>query len=294
MNPAARAKMEPLEIDGLILLEVRLPGVFRAAFTTRHGGCSAGPFTSLNLDRRSDDDPASVERNRARLAQALSMIEGLRSCTGWSAVPGCEDLRPADRQTCQLVSPKQEHGLRVMGAAEYVAHAAGEPCDGLTIHPLLDRGLAATLLFADCVPVILSGDVDVAVAHGGWRGILGGVVQQAARAMTGPPGQAVIGPSIGPCCFSVSKEVADAFAARYGEGVVLRDSPRKLRVDLWGAVVMALGEVGVAPGQVINPRLCTCCNTDLFYSYRAEGPVIGRQGAVVWTATSSAATGERP
>ncbi len=70
----------------------------------------------------------------------------------------------------------------------------------------------------------------MAVAHGGWRGILGGIVQQAGIAMTGPPGGAVIGPSIGPCCFTVGREVADAFAGRFGAGVVFaprgRTAPR--------------------------------------------------------------------
>ena len=35
--------------------------------------------------------------------------------------------------------------------------------------------------------------------------------------------------------------------------------------------------------RVVNPRLCTVCNRDLFYSYRMEGPVTGRHGCVAWT-----------
>jgi copper oxidase (laccase) domain-containing protein len=33
---------------------------------------------------------------------------------------------------------------------------------------------------------------------------------------------------------------------------------------------------------VLNPRLCTVCNNDLFYSYRLEGPTTGRHGCVAW------------
>ena len=58
------------------------------------------------------------------------------------------------------------HGLRVVGAAEYVGEPEATPCDGLTLHPLLDGELAAVLLFADCVPLVLCGEVDMAVAHG--------------------------------------------------------------------------------------------------------------------------------
>ena len=212
----------------------------------------------MNLDPRSADDPDLVGRNRVRIALD----------TG-----------------CRLVSPMQVHGLRVVGAAEYAADPQGAPCDGLTFNPMLDGGLAAVLMFADCVPLILCGEVDMAVAHGGWRGILGGVVQQAGLAMTGPPGGAVIGPSIGPCCFTVGREIADAFAERFGPEVVLapREPGGPPRVDLWESAARALVEVGVQRGSVLNPRLCTVCNNDLFYSYRLEGPVTGRHACVAWT-----------
>lgn len=278
----ARPRLEALEIDGVPVMQADLPGAFRAIFTTRHGGLSRGPYASLNLDPRSLDDPLAVEANRARVAGVLDTISplaGAGDSTGDS-----QDRLGFERSGFKLVSPRQEHGLRVMGAAEYVRHSAGEPCDGLTVHPLLDRGLAAMLLFADCVPVVLAGEVDAALVHGGWRGILGGIIQQAARAMTGPPAMAVIGPSIGPCCFSVGEDVAQAFAARYGADVVRRLPGQEPRVDLWAAADRALGEVDVPHERVTNPRLCTCCNNDLFYSYRREGPVTGRHCGVLWAA----------
>ena len=107
------------------------------------------------------------------------------------------------------------------------------------------------------------------------EGYLGGIVQQAGRGMMGAPATLVIGPSIGPCCFIVGEEVAEAFGRRYGADVVLRgrtgDEP--LRVDLWEAVTRAASELGVQRMHVVNPRLCTVCNKDLFYSYRADGPL---------------------
>ena len=239
------------------MLEPRLPRPFRAFFTTRLGGGSTASFASLNLDPRSADDPAAVAGNRDRLARDTGR---------------------------RLVSPRQVHGLRVVGAAEYVAGPEGTPCDGLTLNPMLDGELAAVLLFADCVPLVLCGEVDMAVAHGGWRGILGGIVERAGMAMTGPPGAAVIGPSIGPCCFTVGPEVAEAFAERFGHDVVLAPGPSggPLRVDLWEAATRALVEVGVPRDGVANPRLCTVCNSDIFYSYRLEGPITGRHGCVAW------------
>ena len=47
------------------------PGPYRVAFSTRRGGISEGPFASLNLGVRTDDDPARVVENRTRLCDAV-------------------------------------------------------------------------------------------------------------------------------------------------------------------------------------------------------------------------------
>ncbi len=259
MDDSARPWMAPGLLGGIPVLEARLPGLFRACFTTKVGGHSEGVFASLNLDPSSEDEPAAVSKNRALLSDAVG------------------------RQT---VSPKQVHGVRVAGVSEYALESPGSPCDGLTIHQDIDKHLAAALLFADCVPVVLCGEVDMAVAHGGWRGILGGIVQQAGRSMMGAPATMVVGPSIGPCCFSVSEDVAESFARRYGPEVVLGSPADEagIRVDLWEAAAKAASELGVQRMHVVNPRLCTVCNRDLFYSYRCEGPVTGRHACVGWIA----------
>ena len=287
IDPAARSRMSARVLDGLPVIEARLPGPFRLLFTTRVGGVSRGAFSSLNLTPRSEDDPEAVERNRARVAGLVGR---------------------------RLISPMQVHGLRVVGAAEYVQEEPESPCDGLTVHQDIDKQLGALLLFADCVPVVMCGEVDMAVVHGGWRGILGGIVGQGGRALMGMPGTAVIGPSIGPCCFTVGEEVAAAFAGRFGEEVVLRPrgeertesatgaagttgpgvdcrsgeggDEHSRRVDLWAATTKALGELGIPSSQVVNPRICTVCNTEFFYSYRAEGPLTGRHGCLGWVAAS--------
>jgi polyphenol oxidase len=269
LHPSSRERLATRESEGVVLLVADLPHPFRAAFTTRHGGVSGGAFSSLNLSGDQGDDSTLVEDNRARVTAALTALDGGR------------------RSPLKIVSPRQEHGFRIVGTAEYAREGTRSPCDGLTLRAPLDDGLAALLLFADCVPVILVGEVDMAVVHGGWRGLVGGVVQQGARAMTGPPGAAFVGPSIGPCCFTVGEEVAQAFAHRYGDEVVC-EGPR---VDLWRATERALAEVEVPAARVVNPRLCTVCNRDLFFSYRGDGPLTGRQGAVAWVAESTPETG---
>ena len=55
--------MEWRERDGVRWLEARLRGA-TAAFSTRVGGASRGPFESLNLGLLTGDDAAAVRDNR--------------------------------------------------------------------------------------------------------------------------------------------------------------------------------------------------------------------------------------
>jgi copper oxidase (laccase) domain-containing protein len=82
-----------------------------------------------------------------------------------------------------------------------------------------ESGLLLTLFFADCLPVFLADDEHrvIAIAHAGWRGLAGGVIESTLHTMMQQYGSreeslvAVIGPGIGPCCFEVGPEVAEHF-----------------------------------------------------------------------------------
>ena len=99
------------------------------------------------------------------------------------------------------------------------AHVPSEPprADGLIAQA---SGLLLTVQTADCVPILL---VDtrrraIAAVHAGWRGTLARIVQKTLGQMRMSFGTrpadviASLGPSIGPCCYEVGPEVAQAFA----------------------------------------------------------------------------------
>ena len=52
-------------------------------------------------------------------------------------------------------------------------------------------------------------------------------------------------------------------------------------LDLWQANQYQLEQVGVKPEHIDRADTCTACNSELFFSYRADGGRTGRIGAVI-------------
>ena len=104
-----------------------------------------------------------------------------------------------------------------------------------------------------------------------------GIVGQAAACLArrGPLLGAVVGPSIGPCCFLVGEALRARFARRF-PGVV-----RGAAVDLWGAVVEDLRASGVPPGGIEVAGVCTASDAS-FFSHRRDRGLTGRHLAIAW------------
>jgi len=242
----------------------------RVAFTGRAGGVSEGPYSSLNLGNHVGDDPASVERNRALVLEAL------------------------DASDVPLVVPSQVHGEVVvelddaspeaLGAAREAALAGADAL--VAIVP----GIAALLCFADCVPVIVvSLTGRFAVAHAGWRGVENGVAAKAVRALARADAAELgedaangynvyVGPHIHASCFETGADVRKRFEDRFGSSCI----PDERHVDLLEALTVGLEEAGIDRARVADAGVCTACSCDEFFSYRAAGGICGRHGAVAF------------
>jgi YfiH family protein len=239
------------ERDGIRWLEAELPGA-RAAFSTRLGGVSEGPFVSLNLGRLTGDLPDAVRENRHRLAAAIG-IDPERVLIG-RQVHGA-DVARHDQPT---------------QPGSYANPAPGLPAaDG---HATARPGLVPLVFVADCLPVALAGPGGVAMIHCGWRGLAGGIVAAGVEAVRGQA--AAVGPGIGPCCYEVGPEVLAEFGD-LGGGIA---SGRLL--DLRAVAARLLAAAGVDAVEVAEQ--CTSCNPDLFFSHRRDGERTGRQGGFAW------------
>ena len=260
MAPVTRGALEWRERDGVSWLAWAAGGV-AAAFPARTGGVSPPPFDSLNLGLSVDDEPACVVENRRRLCAAVGM--------------------PTDR----LVIPGQVHGTTL---AWVDGHEAGRGArdresvihdhDGLlTATP----GLGLVVSYADCVPVVIAAEDDdgaiLAAVHAGWRGMIAGIVGKAAAELSrrGRVTAAVVGPSIGPCCFVVDEELLRRFAARFP------GSAGAATVDLWACARAELEAAGVPPAAISVSGACTASD-GRFFSHRRDHGATGRHLAIAW------------
>ena len=173
-------------------------------FATRLGGVSTGPYAQLNLGITRPDERAAVRENYHRFCAAIGVDE------------------------TRLVMTHQVHedGIRVATAADVLPDLL-DPIDyrvdGLVTNT---PGLALTIYYADCIPVLLYDPVGKAIAavHSGWRGTSLGIAPKAVAKMTALYGTrpedvlAAIGPGIGPCCFETHADVPDRVGGPAGAG----------------------------------------------------------------------------
>jgi YfiH family protein len=259
MSAAASPALHP---DWIVPAWPVPPGV-RAFVTTRAGGVSRGPWSAgdagggMNLGLGADD-PADVQDNRARLSALLP------------------------RAPCWL---QQVHGTVVVDAASVSAGAVADAA--VAVQP----GAVCCVLVADCLPVLLADAQGrgVAVAHAGWRGLSGGVIQGTVSALRRAIGDAdarllaFLGPAIGPSHFEVGPEVLAAMRQRLpraGDAFVDAGAG-KFRADLFALARQALEQVHVHGAAVSGGAWCTASDRSRFFSYRRDR-VTGRHAAVIW------------
>lgn len=224
------------------------PGI-KHAFFTRDGGVSQGIYDSLNCGPGSHDDPDLIKENRAIALRELGA--------------------PANR----LCTTSQVHGNSVVFATRPWRAGQAPNADGM----VSDRkGLVLGILSADCAPVLLADPSAgvIGAAHGGWRGLAAGIIDQVIRAMNelGASAQtirAAVGPCIAQSSYEVGAEMRDAFLEQvpgdegfFAPGV---DS-ESFQFDLAGCTQARLSACGVQSVECVGAD--TYDEESLFFSYR--------------------------
>ena len=228
------------------------PANVKSVITTRAGGVSGGPFASFNLGLRTGDDPQAIAENRARLRGLL---------------------------------PQEPKWLRQVHGADVVEADTAMDAPEADASVARRAGTVCAVMIADCVPVLLAdrAGTQVAIAHAGWRGLAGGVIENTVRKLGAAPGEllAYLGPGIGPRAFEVGADVRDALLGRDARAATAF-TPRaagKWLADLFLLARQRLQTAGV--DRIYGGGLCTYSDAARFYSYRRD-KVTGRMAALIW------------
>jgi YfiH family protein len=169
------------------------------------------------------------------------------------------------------------------GVVAYVNEGLTIPgVDGL----ITDKpNLFLTIVVADCLPIFLWDNHSRAIAllHAGWRGTTAQIAQNGVNQLIERFGieskniTAILGPCICQRCYEVGPEVA----LNFDMAVLHKGSDDRSHLDLRYANFIQLVEAGVSEDSIYVDERCTCCNEEMFFSYRRDGENTGRMVAAI-------------
>ena len=218
------------------------------------GGLSAGNYRNFNLALHVGDEESSVNANRKLLLERYNLPSEPR----W--------IKQTHSNICRRTEKK---------------HVITEADASYT----KQRGLVCAVLTADCLPVFVSnkqGSI-VGIAHAGWRGIVGGVIESLLKAtnVNGKDLVVHLGPAISVSSFEVGAEVRDQYIDKNKSFVnCFAVNTEKIYLDLYKAAKVVLNESGVV--SVSGGGYCTYRDRKEFFSYRRDGKKSGRMAHLIW------------
>ncbi|MFY7826602.1 MAG: peptidoglycan editing factor PgeF [Flectobacillus sp.] len=227
-----------------------------AAETTRHGGVSEKPYTSLNLGLYSGDKKETIIQNRRILYDALGIGER------------------------RVAHSRQTH------SDEVVVVTRGKTFQGYDALVSNRKGVFLSVTVADCTPILIYDPVRQAVGavHAGWRGTIKQITAKAIQKMQEEFGTrpencfAYVGTCIDEKNFEVGIEVADEFKPDFKR---FDDERQKYLIDLKKANLAQLVDCGVPSQNIQVSQYSTILNNDDYYSFRKEKGNTGRFTTII-------------
>ncbi len=208
--------------------------------------------------RFTGDSSIIFENNRKRLSEIVGISAG------------------------QLIFPRQTH-TNVVAEVLEIPETEIHDTDALMTNQC---GICLCVQTADCVPILLYDRVRnaISVAHAGWRGTVGKIVEAAIKKMYLRYGSlpedilAAIGPSIGPNVYEVGEGVVAAVkrVIPNSRATLHKNTSGKFHFNLWEANRQLLMASGVDPQNIEMLRECSFTENHKYFSARKEGIETGR------------------
>lgn len=233
-------------------------------FFNRKNGVSTGVFDSLNCSVKVGDDPKLVRENMRRVAQHLG-------CT-------VEKIFVLHQTHSSIVIP-------VLSNEPFLKTPYG---DALVTNT---SGVFLGIKTADCAPVLFADEKNsvIGACHAGWRGAVGGVIENTLNAMLEIGAEIdSISAVVGPCISLKSYEVGDDMKQEFLQSDSSSDlffvptENQKYHFDLPGYVVSRLKKFGIKSAEWCEED--TYSQQDLYFSHRyssKQGHECGRQISVI-------------
>lgn len=165
----------------------------------------------------------------------------------------------------------QVHGDRVVPIA--AVRDADAPIDADAVFGS-SPGDHCAVRTADCLPILIcaADGSEIAAIHGGWRGVLAGIIENTVAALQSDPVDLLVwlGPAISQEHFEVGGEVREEFVARDPNAARYFDANDRGRwqADLNGLARQRLHKCGVR--SIYGASWCTYADSGRFYSYRRD------------------------
>lgn len=222
------------------------------AILLRRGGCSKGPFESLNISFDVGDEASHVESNLLSAQQTIGISN--------------------------LVWASQCHGKEVIRIDNPIAGSLPS-CDGLYTNK---TNIGLMIKHADCQAAIIYDPIQHAVAniHAGWRGSVHNIYAEAINKMRrdfgSKPADMIVGisPSLGPYSaqFIHFKEELPEHFHQY--------QIKPCYFDFWAISRAQLEACGVLSHHIEIAEIDTYANPNDYFSFRRD-KITGRHGTIV-------------
>jgi len=146
-------------------------------------------------------------------------------------------------------------------------------------------GLVCGVLTADCMPVFVCdkrGTI-VGIAHAGWRGLVGGVIESLIEEMNVEGSELLVhlGPAISQSAYEVGSEVKTQFLDRnsiFERSFIEKNG--KYYLDLYDGAKVILEGYGIT--SISGGDCCTYEDSKQFFSFRRDGTCSGRMAHLIW------------
>jgi len=267
--------LENIEYISNNMLEEKFGDKIRYAVTTRKSGVSKFPYNSLNLAFKNRKDGDNPEINLNNVCKEIGF-------TRQNAVCVYEDH--TDKVVVITKENKDSFLFDKHHNLVYDAMITNE------------KNIPLVITIADCNAIVMYDTKKNVVAniHSGWKGTTQKIYLKVIDKMKAEFGSnekdiiCIFSPAIQSCCWktkdkklvkSLSKywDYQDEYVTEYDDGFIGVNFPYVIQKDLIAA--------GVKKENIYNPNICTCCNSDTFFSYRRktelEEPDYGVQASIV-------------